>query len=68
MALFLGLVHNVTGLLLDDHLLRVHLMLRQVLHLDGVEVAQAAVQGDIGKVDALDLHALHQLTTEVQAC
>ena len=42
-------------------------MLGQVLNLDSIEVTQTAVQGDKGKVDTLNLHTLHQLTTEVQA-
>ena len=49
------------------HLLRVHLMLCKVLHFDVVEVAQTAVERDIGEVDATNLHALHQLAREVQA-
>ena len=42
-------------------------MLRQVFHLDGVETAKAAMQGDVGEVDALDLHTLHQFTAEMQS-
>ena len=43
-------------------------MFGQILNLDGVEVTKSAVEGDIGEVDASDLHALQQFTTEVQTC
>ena len=59
-------VHNLAGLLRDEHLLGRHLVLREVLDLDGIEAAKSAVQGDIGEIDALDLHTLHELTAEVQ--
>ena len=42
-------------------------MLGEVFHLDVVEGAQSAVQGDKGGLDALNLHALHQLAAEVEA-
>ena len=41
-------------------------MLCEVLNLNIVEVAKSAMQSDVGKVDALDLHTLHQLAREVQ--
>ena len=43
-------------------------MLCQVFHLNAMEITQSTMQGDIGKVYAADLHAFHQLTTEMQAC
>ena len=42
-------------------------MLREVFHVGAAEVAQAAVERDVGKVDALDFHALHDLAGEVHA-
>ena len=66
-AFLAGTVDNVAGLSVDLHLLRTHLMLGEVFHLDAVETAQSTVHGHIGKVDATDFQALHQFTTEVQA-
>ena len=61
MSLLLCLVDKGASLGTDVHLLRVHLVLGKVFHLDVVEVAQSAVQCDVCKVDALNLHTLHQL-------
>jgi hypothetical protein len=58
---------TVAGLGGDDHLLAVHLVLGEVLDLHRAEGAQAHVQRDLREVDALQLHALHQLAAEVQA-
>ena len=66
-ALCLGIVGNAAGLSIDNHLLRTHLVLGEILDLDGVETAQAAMYGEIGEVDAVDFQALHQLTAEMQA-
>ena len=57
----LGLVYQVSSLLSNDHLLRIHLIFGQILYLYFVEVAQTAVQGDVSLVDTVDFHALHQL-------
>ena len=43
-------------------------MLRQILDLDGIEIAESAVQGNISEVDATDLHTLQQFTAEMQTC
>ena len=61
MAGKLGLVNQIACLLADHHLLRIHLVLGKVLHLNIVEVAQTAMQGDISLVDTVDFHTLHQL-------
>ncbi len=42
-------------------------MLGEVFHINVAEIAQTGVQGDIGKVDSLDFHTLHQLAAEVKA-
>ena len=67
MAVVLGLVDDAAAIGLDKHLLAVHLVLRQVLDVGIAEVAQSAVQGDKGELDAFDLHALHQFARKVQA-
>ena len=41
-------------------------MLGEVFHLDGVKVAQSAVDSQEGALDTPDFHDFHQLTTEVQ--
>ena len=66
-ALVLGLVHQAAAFGLHKHLFRVHLVLREVLHVGSAEVAQAAVERDEGRVDSLDFHALHHFAGEVQA-
>ena len=43
-------------------------MLGEVFHLDWIETAQSAMEGDEGEVDASDLHALHQFAAEMQTC
>ena len=43
-------------------------MLRQVFHLDRVERAETQVDGDVGKLEAANLHDLHQLAAEMQTC
>ena len=63
----LCVVHQLAAVGIDAHLLRVHLVLCEVLHLYVVEVAQSAVERNVCEVDATYLHALHQLTREVQA-
>ena len=67
MSFHFCLIYHLTCLTLDEHLLRVHLMLGQVFHLNGVKTAQAAVDGDKRKVNTMNLHALHQFTTEMQS-
>ena len=39
MSAALGFVDNVAGLSVDDHLLRAHLVLGQVFHLNALEIA-----------------------------
>ena len=68
MSLLLGLVHLPAALVADDNLLGTHFVLCQVFHLDGVEAAQTAMDGEIGEVEAANLHHLHQFTAEVQTC
>ena len=58
-------IDNAACLRVDQHLFIIHLVLSEVFHLDGIEVAQRTVNGDEGEVDALYLHTLHHLTTEV---
>ena len=64
--LALGLVHYLASLVGDSHLLRAHLVLGEVFHLDGVETSQSAMHGDEREVHAFDLQAFHQLAAEVQ--
>ena len=67
MALALRVVDDLAGFRRDEHLLRVHLVLRQVLYLNLVEIAQTAMKGDIGRIDASYLHHLEHLAREVDA-
>ena len=62
-----GMVHNPYGFLVHNHLLGVCLVLGEVFHINVEEVTQAGMQGDVGKVNTLDFHTLHQLAAEVQA-
>ena len=62
-----GMVHNPYGFLVHNHLLGVCLVLGEVFHINVAEVTQAGMQGDVGKVNTLDFHTLHQLAAEVQA-
>ena len=48
------------------HLLAVHLVLCEVLHIDVAEAAQSAMQGNESELHTLDLHHLHQLGREMQ--
>ena len=64
----LGFVDHLAGFSGNLHLLGVHLVLGEVFHLDVVEVAQAAMKSDIGKVDAVDFHAFQQFAAEMQSC
>ena len=61
------MVHNPYGFLVHNHLLGVCLVLGEVFHINVAEVTQAGMQGDVGKVNTLDFHTLHQLAAEVQA-
>ena len=60
MFLLLRLVDDVAAFLFHKHLLRVHLVLREVFHVSFAEASHAAVERDVGKVDALDFHAFHE--------
>ena len=64
----LGTVYNLYGFFRNNHLLGIRLMLGKVLYIDVAEVAQTGMQCNIGKVNSLNLHALHQLAAEMQAC
>ena len=68
MSCTLRVVDNLTCLGTDEHLLRVHLVFCKVFHLNVVEVAKTAMEGDVCEVDAANLHALHKLTREVESC
>ena len=68
MTLFLGQVDAVTSLLMHVHLLTVHLVLGKVFDIDFAEVSQTTMQGDIGEVNTLDFHALHQGLAEMETC
>ena len=65
MSRALGRIDRLGGLVRDEELLGVHLVLREVLDVHRAEVAQPHVQRDEGPVDALDLHAFHQVFGEV---
>ena len=67
MLLPFGRVDRFGGGLLDEELLGVHLVLREVLDVHRAEVSQPDVQRHERLVDALDLHALHQVFREVHA-
>ena len=60
-------VHQVAAFLTDKHLLGVHLVLRQVFHLNVMEVAQCAMERQESKVDTLNFHTLQHLTAEMES-
>ena len=62
-----GFIDDGAGLLGDDDLLTLHLVLREVLYVDVTVVPQPVVHGDEGLVDVADLHAQQQLAAEVEA-
>ena len=66
MTLVLCLVYQFACLLAYSHLLGVHLVLRQVFHLNRIKAAKSAMKSDIGEVDAPYFHHLHHLTTEMK--
>ena len=41
-------------------------MLRQIFHLNVIERTEATMQGDISKVNALNLHPFHHLPTDMK--
>jgi len=63
----LGTIDSFHRRFVHKHLFRVHFVLRQVFYINVTEVAQAGMQGDIGKVYSLNFQTFHQFTTEVQA-
>ena len=65
MTILLGLIDCLSRFGRYDDLLRVHLVLGQVLNIDGAEVTQTHVQRNLGRVDTLDLHTLQQVLREV---
>ena len=67
MPLILGLVHCLHGIRIDKHLLGVHLMLGQILHINLPVVTQTGMQRQVGELTVLDLQTFHQLTAEMQA-
>ena len=67
MAACLCAVHNLTAFGIDKHLFAVHLVLGEVFDVRLAEVAQTAVEGDIGTFDTFDLHALHHRFAEMQS-
>ena len=48
------------------HLLRIHLVFREVFHIHGAEVAEPDVQCYHGRFDAFDFEAFHEVFAEVQ--
>ena len=66
MPLILCLVNQFTSLLAYFHLLGVHLVLRQVFHLNRVEATKSTMKSDISKVYTSDFHHLHHLATEMK--
>lgn len=68
MAFLLCRVHDRASLGTYRHLLGVHLVLRQVLYLYAMEVAEATMKCDESRLDAFYLHTLEQFATEMQSC
>ena len=68
MAFLLCRVHDRASLGTYRHLLGVHLVLRQVLDLYAMEVAEATMKCDESRLDAFYLHTLEQFATEMQSC
>ena len=66
-AAFSGLVEQGGGLGTDLTVFRVHLVVRDLLSLDGPEGAQTDVQGHVSQLYALGCDRLQQLRREVQA-
>ena len=62
-----GGVDRLGGFVGDEELLGIHLVLREVLDIHRAEVAQPHVERHESPIDALDLHALHQVLREVHA-
>ena len=67
MSVAFGRIDRFGGFVRHEELLGIHLVFREVLDVHRAEVAQTDVQRDEGLVDALDLHALHQVLGEVHA-
>ena len=67
-AVILCRIHDVHDISVHDHLLRIHLMLGQIFHIDFAEVAQTGMQCQESELAILDLQTLHQLTAEMKTC
>ena len=66
MALFnLSPVHNVRCIIIYFEIFRIHLMLRQVLHLYRAESAKACMKGYFRKFHTHYFQPFYQLTAEV---
>ena len=48
------------------HFLALHLVFREIFDIDFAEVAESAVEGDVGDFYAFELHALHEVLGEVE--
>lgn len=67
MAAFFGSIDGLAAGFVHDELLGVNLVLEEVFHVGVAEVAQAAVQGEVGGAYVGQLHAHERLPGEVQA-
>ena len=59
-------IHDIHDIPVHDHLLRIHLMLGQVFHIDFAEITQPGMQCQISKLAILNLQTFHQFTTEMK--
>ena len=68
MATLLHLIDTFGKSLGNNHHFTVHLMFREVFDVNLAEVAGIAMNGQEVEIHTLNLHSLHQLTTEMQGC
>ena len=55
LTIIFGFIDNLHQFLIDKHLLAIHAMLRQILHIDILEVPPSAVQRQKSSFNTLDL-------------
>lgn len=63
-----GIVYQIATFLGDDELFAVGTVFGQIFYVGLSEIAQTAMQGDVGIFDTLYFHALHDVATEMQTC
>ena len=65
MLFILRVIHDFHRFRCHEDLFRIHLMLRQILHVHLPEIPQSDVQRDVSEINPLDLHTFHQLATKM---